>query len=220
MNTKNLLRIFSCLALITFLGLHAGASTDDSSVMGYDQILKDLSGSEAGTTRGSASRGEDPFANVMIHGGVGMVSTFGQVKLLKETIQTNQRGVQAALGIDLFSPNWVAEGTARSFSEESYGNSSVSLREFDLKLYYKNRITEHVGFRLGGGLAARYMTVESQTSGRHNFTTPASIAAGGLELFLAPSVSIGAEMAARSPLINETGDRASMDATVRMDAHF
>ena len=222
MNTSKIARF--ALALVAINAFHATSQAateyDDENMIGYEQILKELSRDNAGTIQGSAPRNQDPFANIMIHGGVGFVSTFGQVHLPGETIHLNQNGVQATLGIDLFSQNWFAEGSARSFSEAAYGSSQVALREFDLKVYYRDRITKTVGYRLGAGLAARYMTIDSTLNGHTEFTTPASVVSGGLEIYVTRSVSLGGEMAARNAMIGDTGDRSSLDATVRMDAHF
>jgi hypothetical protein len=194
---------------------YANSDDDDGNYVGYDDILKDLGGN--GTSK--TSWNDDAFADVMIHGGVGMASTFGQVRTSHETIHMNQQGVQAALGIDLFSQNWFAEATVRTFSNTSYGASTISLKEFDLKVYYKERLAPHVGFRMGAGLAARYMNVFSRGE-QQMFTTPASVLAAGLDYYFSKTISVGAEMGARSALIGETGDKNSIDGTVRVDAHF
>jgi hypothetical protein len=218
MNTAKFL-LFA--VLLSFVTSNAGAATDldDSEMIGYEQILKELSGTQQNTTRGSARAAEDPFANIMIHGGIGMVSTFGQAHVPDGTIQYSGHGIQATLGIDLFSPNWLAEFSARSFARSEYENAQMALREFDTKFLYRDLVSKGIGFRFGAGVAARYMTVDM--AGTHTeFTTPASIIGGGLDLNFSKNVSAGLDVSSRNSLVAETGDRSSVDATLRMDAHF
>lgn len=191
---------------------------EESELMSYDAIIRELS--QGGVTRGQSARAPtDPFASVLLHGGVGLATTFGVFSHQGQRIQMNQRGFQAALGIDLLSENWLAEATARSFAREKYGRSDVSLKEFDLKLYYRNRFATQLGLRAGLGIAARYLNVASP-SGVAEYTTPAMVAGLGLEYFLGRSVSFGAELSARNSLIDETIDRSAIDATFRVDTHF
>jgi hypothetical protein len=198
-----------------------GEFDDDVDMMDYDAIVKELSGpAQAGSSRGRiAAPVSDPLANVLFHGGVGLTTTMARIELEGQRIQMDQRGFQAALGIDLFSDHWLAEGTVRSFGGRDYSSTSVSLKEFDLKVYYHDRLTANVGFRVGGGLSARYLSAFSPMT-EFSYSTPASVAALGLEYFLARSVSIGAELSARNSLIEETVDRSAVDATLRVDTHF
>lgn len=213
------------LGFVAFLGLtpsfsFAATDLDDSDMIGYEQIVKELSGpSSSGRTTGSARNVEDPFANIMIHAGVGMVTTFGQAHAPQGSINYNQSGIQATLGIDLFNPNWIAEGSARSFAKSEYDQAHVALREFDIKFLYKDSITKGIGYRLGAGVAARYMAID--LAGVHTeYTTPASLFGAGLDLNFTKHVSAGIDVSSRNALVAETGDRNSMDATVRLDAHF
>ncbi len=218
MNTSKLLFFVAILSLVT---PKAWTATDlnDDEMIGYEQILKELSNTPTSSTRGSARVEEDPFANVMLHGGVGMVTTFGQAHTPDGTIQYNQRGIQATLGIDLFSANWIAECSARSFARADYENAQMSLREFDIKFLYRDSVAKGIGYRLGAGVAARYMTVDFM--GTHTeYTTPASVIGAGLDMNFTKHVSVGLDLSSRNTLVAETGDRSSIDATLRMDAHF
>jgi hypothetical protein len=218
MNTSKLLLFAAVLSLLTPKAL-AATDLDDDEMVGYEQILKELSGSPTSTTRGSARIEEDPFANIMIHGGVGMVSTFGQAHVPDGSIQYSQQGIQATLGIDLFSPNWVAECSARSFARADYQDADMSLREFDIKFLYRDVISKGIGYRMGAGVAARYMTINFMGTNTE-YTTPASVIGGGLDLNFTKHVSVGVDVSSRNSLVAETGDRSSVDATLRMDAHF
>lgn len=207
------------LILSAPLGALAQYEDDEAELMDYDSIVRELT--NTGTNRAQTKAlPSDPFASIMLHGGIGLASTFGSVTHQGSRINMDQRGFQAALGIDLFSETWLAEGTARSFTSINYGRYGVGLKEFDLKLYYRNRMTSNVGLRVGTGLAARYLTISAPNSAEVVYTTPSSIFALGAEYYVGRAVSIGAELSARNSLISETVDKSSIDATVRLDTHF
>lgn len=204
------------------------SESDDSSSddMSYDAIVDQLG--RENSARQASSRAKilrntstDPFDNVLMHGGIGVANYIQRVRLSDGTSYTmNQRGIQAALGLDLFSPNWMAEGTARSFGEE--GNSRVrsSVQEFELKVIYKDRTSKHLGYRAGLGLTGRYLTIKEQGLAEAKYTTPSSVATVGGDFFVSDKFSVGADLNARTALIGETIDKNSFDATLRMDTHF
>jgi hypothetical protein len=203
----------------------AVAVSDDEEEMGYEDIVKDLSKEQRravdSSTRAAVRKSgpQTSIDDVMIHGGVGFTQMFGTVKYGGDRAHLSQRGIQATLGIDLFSENWLAEGSARNFSSYDYGKTNVALKEFDLKIVYHNKFAPKLGLRLGGGLAARYMQISNQTS-TNDYTTPASVFTGGVELLAAQNLTFAAEMSARTALISETLDKNSYDMTFRIDANF
>jgi hypothetical protein len=224
---------FGSTVFIASMSLPAVAATDsstwsgDEDVIGYDVIVQDLNreshqaASAAGSSRARASRAfNDPFESIWIHGGVGFTSSMQTLSFEDgNSIYLNHKGIQASLGIDLFSENWMAEGVVRSFGDAEGGGSQVSLKEFELKIDYKDRFSRQLGYHAGGGLTGRYMTVH-RASDSLEYTTPTSVATLGLDLFLSDKVSLGAEVSARNSLIAETIDKNSYDASVRLDAHF
>jgi hypothetical protein len=196
---------------------------DDTEVMDYDSIVRELIGSPASGNSLNRARPvapRDPFEDVLLHVGIGLVSTFARLDAGGDQINVDQRGFQATLGIDLFSEHWLAEGSTRSFGGTAYGANIVSLKEFDLKVYYHDRFSSKLGWRAGGGLAARYLTLKKTDAEPAKYSTPASIATLGLEYFLGPAVSMTAEISARNAMIEETIDQSSLDATLRLDTHF
>ncbi len=223
----------AALSLFLLLGLSPWSSTpasaDDDSLevdmMDYDAIVRELN---TATSPGARSRArvspdtsDDPLATVLFHGGVGFASTLERIRHAGQRIDMHQQGIQAAFGIDLFSDHWLAEGTARSFGGADYGKYNISLKEFDLKLYYRDRIGPKLGLRLGAGLSARYLRViDSPRQAGFVYTTPSSVAVIGMEFFVVPGLSIGAELSSRNALIAETSDRNAADATLRLDTHF
>lgn len=206
----------------------ASGSIDDEEI-GYEDIVKDLSKDVSREQRKAADNSsratvrpkgtQHSLDDVMIHGGVGFTHMFGSVNFNGDRTQISQKGIQATLGIDLFSDFWLAEGSARNFSSHDYGNTNIALKEFDLKIVYHNKFAPKLGLRLGGGLAARYMQIVNQT-GSFDYTTPASVFTGGVEMHASRNLTLAAEMSARTALISETLDKNSYDVTLRIDANF
>lgn len=208
------------LVLSLFLGLTLNAyAEDDDAGLGYDGILNELSSSAD-----EADPDYDPFNDVMIHGGFGLTSTYVNVAPPTGSRRSGVlSGFEAAFGIDLFSRNWMAEGGVRSFSSDRIGsNSRAGLREFDLKLIYKGNLSRRLIWRGGLGLAARYLKYSAPDlpAGRMEQTTPSWIFLTGFDVPLNRTFSVGAEVAMRTPMIQETIDRSAVDAGFRFATHF
>jgi hypothetical protein len=200
----------------------------------YDTIVKDLSNSNRAPL--PISPRSDVLNSTVIHSGLAYASSYSAVRTAGgQRLHAHLQGVQASLGIDLFSRTWMAEGSARSFSDYSSPEGQMSLKEFDIKLVNKGLIAPQLGYRLGAGLAARYMTVnetvsvpvDSKTPGATtatdlstDYVTPASVIMAGLDLFLSDSISVGSEFSYRSALISQTIDHVAYDFVVKLDAHF
>jgi hypothetical protein len=212
--------LFFLCAFACTLGHTALSWAQEEEGLSYDAIVNELSKSRTETPK-SDPYDDDPLSQVEIHLGLAMASTtFGVAHGDGSTTQAAQRGFQVALGIDLLSPNWMAEGSMRNYFEREYEKSQIGLQEFDLKLFYKNRFDTSIGYRLGGGLAARYLNVKTKDYGEQKFTTPSSVAAAGLDFYVGKTLSIGAEASARNSLTNETPDQSSVDFLLRLDAHL
>ena len=193
----------------------------------YEVIVKNLnrqvdSSNEAAVkAKAPKLQVSDPFENIWIHAGVGY-ATATQTLSFEDGNKSylNLKGLQAQVGIDLFSENWMSEGTVRSFADSEDTTSQVSLKEFELKIFYKDHINRNLGFRVGGGVSGRYMTIQRRGAEALSYTTPSSVATGGLDWYLTERLSLGAELSLRTSMISDTLDRGSLDGTVRLDAHF
>lgn len=215
------------LSLVIAAPCFAQSMDDDEDVVGYDVIVNNLnrqvSTSDATTTKARQPKptAEDPFENVWMHAGAGYVQVVQSIALPDgATAYLNQKGVQASLGIDLFSPNWSAEGTVRSFNDNDDKTTQVSLKEFELKMFFKDRFTRAVGYHVGGGISGRYMTLAAAGQATVDYTTPSTVGTVGIDLFLTDRFSVGADVSGRSAMISDTLDRGSLDGTLRLDAHF
>ena len=189
----------------------------------YDTIVNDLTNRNRSAT--ISPRLRDPLTDSAIHAGLGFDNNFETVRsYLGRRLPLSQSGVQAAVGIDLFSPHWVAEGSASSFGAENVSNCQVDLHEFDLKILNKGHLSGALNYRVGGGITARYLNVDEpgQTGGRSkvNYVTPASVALIGGEVSFSEHVSAGLDGSYRSALISETIDHVAFDIALHVDAHF
>jgi hypothetical protein len=197
-------------------------STDDQ---GYDQIVNDLNRQvdrPAALSRAKmAQQPSEAFDSILFHGGVG-VSALSQTLTFDngKQVYVGQKGMQIAFGIDLFSPNWLAEGTYRNFAQTDDSSTRVALQEFEMKVFYRDRIEQQIGYRVGGGLSARYMTISQPGITSEQYTTPAGVGTLGLEFYLSEKISLGIDLSGRSAMISETPDKNSIDGTLRVAAHF
>jgi hypothetical protein len=228
--TIKLLTTFLAVMLVDLLPLclsHANASADGdgSGDQSYDAIVGDLTRQVDRPAPSLRARGpaiqSDSFDSVVFHGGVGLAGLAESLTLPDgKQIYVGQRGIQISFGIDLFSPNWLAEGTYRSFAQAENSQVQVGLQEFEMKFLYKDRIAPQIGIRVGGGLSARYMTVIEPAANAVVYTTPSGVGTLGLDCFLNDKLSVGVDVSGRSAMISDTPDKSSVDATMRVDAHF
>lgn len=220
----------TALAIISAPSLARAQDDSDTSetTMGYDAIVDQLNRENAALAATSHAKAvaaqpstESSLDNVVMHAGIGFANFVQGLRFDDGTATTiNQKGIQGALGIDLFSPNWMAEGTLRSFGEDGDANLRASVHEFELKSYYKNRLNERFGYRAGLGITGRYLTVKRGNESPIEYTTPMTVATLGGDAFVTDRVSFGADISARNALIGETIDHSSYDLTIRVDAHF
>jgi hypothetical protein len=216
-NNRTQLYLFG-LVLTLFAAPLVQASEEYSS---YDDIIKDLKGSEISAAYSSPKKSD--FDNIKIHAGAGLTNT----RLSLDTPQGLRssaalRGVELFVGIDLFSPRWVAEGAVRSYVDESYSGTNLSLSEFDLKLVYRSNLSSKMYWRAGGGMAARYLDFEVKPAQleKRTYTTPASVIVAGFGAQFSPAFSAGVDFSYKNTLINDTIDKSAVDGNIRFTGTF
>ncbi len=222
------MKFIALILSLTFIQTYALAEEEDGNLINFDQILTRLNRTE---TKQNFIDDSDPFKNVLIHAGVSLISS--NISILPENgkeFTSFIRGIEASLGIDLFSKNWSAEGAVRSFAKQENNKALYSLKEFDLRIVYRNHLAGRTKWRAGLGMAARYLNysakeqgvalAEASISEEIKYTTPASILFVGVEGYLNSSLSIGADISYRSSLIDETADKNTLEASIRLDTHF
>lgn len=207
---KIFLKSLALVSVFTAL-IPLGLRADDEEV-GYDTLVREL-------TYSSDNENSDLFSNLVIHLGAGVTTSMATITPKNSTIYASQRAVQASIGIDLFSRHWLAEGAFLNFIDRQYDDYQIRIKEFDLKIVFHNRLDGMIGYRIGGGLGSRYLTLGT-AAGEENFTTPFSVISAGLESYLIRNFSLGVEVATRNTMTYETPDHSALDLTLRFDGHF
>lgn len=195
--------------------LGQAATNDEYEEVSYESLLNQL----------SAKKPKAPTRNALddtkIHAGIGYVGSTVGLRVDNQEFYRYQDGLQLSLGVDLFSPKWAAEGAFRNFGRTTTGTSAVSLREFDLKVFRQERGPAGWGYRLGGGLASRYMRYEDTARNTNiSASTPSSIFFLGITSKLTDQVYFVAEASFRSSLVGDSIDRRGADIGSFLDIEF
>lgn len=210
------------LLAFTLVQVTFNASAYAEEYSSYDDIIRDLKGSTTTSLPTQNARGPGLDA-VKIHAGIAMVSSRLNLNLPQGVPGSKGlRGVELAFGIDLFTPEWIAEGTLRNFGKEKFATTDVSLKEFDLKLVHKRMFSDKIFGRFGGGMAARYLDFDqAPAAGTSNsYTTPSSVILVGVGSHITSGMALSAEATYRSALINDTADESAVDGSVRLTGSF
>ncbi|RME17864.1 MAG: hypothetical protein D6797_01540 [Bdellovibrio sp.] len=209
--------------VLLFLAVSPVMASTDTSFSGYEQIIQDLSRSTKKLPRSSHSNINDPFDQVEIHTGLAFTSSYTSLKE-KDFQSALMSGIQLSLGIDLFSPFWVAEGTMRSVNgKDAQKNIETSLKTFDLRFLYHNQLSSKVHYKVGAGIGAQYLKVQSLSLHQNleiNDSTPSVLFVTQLSIPFSSAVSLGSEIIYQKALIEETINSNSLDASIRLDFHF
>jgi hypothetical protein len=190
---------------------------------GYEDIVRSLQSSESRTQMSDAPSGID---SVRIHTGIGMVSSRVSLDMPKGFSKSkNLEGVEAIIGIDLFSPRWLAESAVRTFNSTNYSSTEIRMREFDLRMVHEIPMSSLLIVRFGGGISARYLNFSGPLHSpsqaiKNDYTTPASLLLFGARFNFHPRISLGLETSFRSALISETIDDSALDGAVRITGTF
>ena len=162
-----------------------------------------------------------PLDDIRIHGGVALINSIQQVPVNGSALSTaSTHGIQANLGIDLFSPNWIAEGSVLNYPETRQDDFSVASNAFELKIFYTAPIFERITLHGGPGVSSRNFTIRADSSASdRSISTANTVLAIGANYWVSGHLSIGLEGTARMPMISAT-DPQSNDFSVRIDGHF
>lgn len=205
--------LISILASSTFVWAAA-----DYEEVSYDDLLNQINKRKSHVIQNA----NDPLDQMRLHAGFGLITSANNINTGggRDTLKY-QNGFQLSLGIDLFSPNWIAETSLRNFGQAHSGTETRSLREFDLKLMRRDLFSDTVGYRAGAGLGNRYLKVDDGANEISiDDNTPTALLFGGLDAYIKKNFSIGLETGLRTSMVNQTADKSSLDLTVRLDTSF
>ncbi|WII71952.1 hypothetical protein QJS83_15925 [Bdellovibrio sp. 22V] len=193
--------------------VQAASGSSEYEEVSYDQLLNELSEKKNGFTQKQNSSLDD----VRLHAGIGYVNSFSNISAQKQNFNRHANGIQLSLGMDLFSPNWYSEGVFRNYGVNESGTEEMTLREFDLKVGYTNRLESIWKYTLSTGLSNRFLKFKDSAKGIDvDDTTPSLVISTGFNAQVHRNLSLGAEVSGRSSLINRTADKNSFDFAFRL----
>lgn len=207
------------LLILCFLAVNLSvrdfaSANSEYEEISYEDLVQRLNSKKSRIRDHSAT---NPLDDNLIRAGFGIVSGLQTYHFHNQADTRNLSGFQISLGVDLFSRHWTAETVLRN-----QGNSSsMSLKETDVKILYREDLASGVGFHLGLGLTTRDLRV-LQPGGSPLTVNASPSGMGSVALFtgLNRFLSLGIELSARSALVDETPDRWGADATLRLDSAF
>lgn len=216
MKIISIITILSALLLSFSQTAFAFEEEDYSSYEDYDSIVGDLS------SRTSARNDDLLNLDAMkLHAGFGMNNTL--IDLKSESGSPDRvtlQGFQISLGIDLFSPNIVTEVALMNFNSEVKDDYKYSLKEFDIKTYYRHHLNRIVAVRGGAGLGIRYFEINNPNAGSTDYTNPVAQLLFGAEAKLGKKLSFVTELSYKNAMSSTSPERSALDLGFRVDGHF
>jgi hypothetical protein len=171
--------------------------------------------------------GTSIFDEVRLHGGVALVHSY-QDFLAGPGIRERggTRGVEINFGADIFSENWIAEGSVYTFPESQISDVRLATNGFELRVKYEFAIFDGVTLHGGSGLGNRYYTIKtpnradgSLKAGETSFQSAASVWFAGVDYWPNADFSVGFELAHTPPMASGE-DPISTQFAVRASGHF
>lgn len=193
-------------------------------IRSYDDIISELAGSNnrLATATPTQSTGIG-LEDVRLHASVGAIASSTQLNGRGELPKSQaMSGAELVLGIDLFSREWLAEGAIRSFQTQDILDTSISLREFDLRIVREFKMSRSNHLRFGSGISTRYISFGQAPTDDigAEYTTPALVALLGYKFNLIESVNLTADITYRPSLISDSIDDGALDGGLRIGGSF
>lgn len=162
-----------------------------------------------------------PLDQINLHASLGLTTSMNSYRVKGRDVSRAMNGFQVAMGIDLFSPEWVSELALRNFGTRESGGEKQSQREVDLKVSHLQAVTGGWTTRVGAGLSTRYLRyVDAATDVNVSQESPSLMASLGLETKLSPQIILGGDFGLRTALTDQSLDRNSMDLIIRLETLF
>ncbi len=217
---KKSIPLLSLIGIALSLLVHSPkVQAEEYEEVSYDDLVNQISHRKSQIN--SRQETSANFDNLLIHAGIGLVTTATSINYQGNDNLKYQNGFELSMGIDLFSENWATEGVIRNFGQSTSGSETRSLRELDLKILYRSSPLNKFGFRAGAGLGTRYFKLSDSANGASiDDTTPTALAFGGLDVYLSKNVSLGIEAGLRSAMVSSTTDKNSIDTALHLDTYF
>ena len=180
---------------------------------GFDSIVKELKSSLKDPVPEAKPRYDD---SMRVVAGAAFVGSYVSANAGSAMLS----GFDLHLGIELFSPEWLAEMSLRSLGNgRAEKGITIGLDEYDLKVVHQNEWRRTINLRVGGGLAAQYLKTSVNGEVTNN-TSPSLLAVVGVDKVFSPKVSLGPDVSFRLPLVRDSGEKGSLDASLRLNFYF
>lgn len=190
------------------------AESQDYEEVSYEELLNELNTKQKNLHKESHSA----FDGVRLHAGIGYINSFTNLSTNKKNFSRHANGIQLSIGMDLFSPEWFAEGLFKNYGVTESGSEELSMKDFDLKLGYTNKLEGVWDYSLSAGLSNRFLKFSDPSRGFDvNETSPSFIVSSGFSAQVYRRVSLGAEVSARTAMTNKTADKNSIDFAFRLN---
>lgn len=217
------------VAFFMLFSTHLALGQEDSeSYSNWDEIVSGLE-SDLKSMPAPSSRAQltDPYSIEDIHISLGAGLSFTHISVAGDPRVESTgllRGFGVQFGIDLFHPQFQAEGAFRNYTSDSLSRFvRADLKEFELRLVHSRYFIHATKFRLGAGLSSRYLDISSRANGqtyRRSETTPSAVFLLGLERQFGRNFSVGPDFAYRSPFSSDSLEEGSFDFHIRANAIF
>lgn len=179
----------------------------------YDELLNELSAKKKRVTQEQTQSSEMP----QMQAGLGYVNSFTNLGKDNKNYNRHASGIQLSAGVSLFSANWYSEGIFRNYGTTTSGSEDLSIREIEARLGYTNKLEGVWNYTLAAGLSNRFLKFSDPTNGVNiDETTPSLVISTGFFAQVHRRLSLGAEISARSPMMNKSADKSSVDLAFRM----
>lgn len=195
----------------------------DGSYVGYDEIVNELKNTIKEESEPKPPPEDDQ--DTAMHGGLALTTSWvslntpngaGSAGLLK--------GAEFSIGMNLFSKNYRAEGAFSNYSQANLNSTNkADLREFEARLVYLSALEDVTNLRLGTGISARSMDIDSYANGRwssYQSSTPNWIFMAGFERKVLPNFTIGPDLSLRTAMVGDAYEKTAWDASFRLNATF
>ena len=98
----------------------------------------------------------------------------------------------------------------------------IAMREFDLRVVHEAPYSDRARLRIGGGVAARYLTFGTAPAAgiSSEQTTPALMALVGFKYRVISTLEISGDLSYRAGMVSDTIDRRSLDGAIRLGGSF
>lgn len=178
----------------------------------YEDLLNEISAKKKSLQNERKGQNQN-----RLQAGVGYANSFTNIHASGQSYNHHATGIQLSLGMNLSSPNWFSEGVFRNYAQSNSGSEDFSLRELDLKIGYKSKLESIWSYTVSSGLSSRFLHFsDGAKSISVDSTTPALVISTGIMGQIHRNLSLGAEVGARSTLVNSSADKNSFDFALRL----